>query len=186
MKKQLRNQNGLSLIELLATIVLLSIISLFVFSMFTSSINTYRTNQLNTQLRSHADLLFLQVNNELASVHFDQIKEASTTDSQQLLKKLTISSASYKDCPKYDQSNNLCKDNAIAIELKKVGNKNALVIGTQPLITDTKFEIKDSSGFKVDSQTKLIELILIITYQDTTSRKSQTKEVKFTQTFQPI
>lgn len=154
--------------------------------MVTSSLQSYRTNQLNNQLRAHADLIFLQVNNELAIKHFEQIKESTTQDKNQLLKKLTISSASYRNCPIYNETLEVCKNNPVVIEIKKINSINSLTIGLQPIISNREFEIDDKSGFKIDKDSKLIEFILVIKYKDRNSASSQSKEIIFTQTFQPI
>lgn len=57
LKKNLTNQNGLTLIELLATLVLLVIISVFAFSVLSKSLETTQAIKLENSLRDEADLI---------------------------------------------------------------------------------------------------------------------------------
>ncbi len=57
LNKHLKNEKGLTLIELLASIVLLSILSIFVFSLITKTIEHNRVIQQETMVRDEADII---------------------------------------------------------------------------------------------------------------------------------
>lgn len=57
LNKQLKNEQGITLVELLASIVLLSILSIFIFSIITKTIEHNRVIQQETMLRDEADII---------------------------------------------------------------------------------------------------------------------------------
>ncbi|TQR38480.1 prepilin-type N-terminal cleavage/methylation domain-containing protein [Lysinibacillus sphaericus] len=57
LNKYMKNQNGLTLIELLATIVILAIVSTFIFSILVKTLETNQNIQQETMLRDEADLI---------------------------------------------------------------------------------------------------------------------------------
>ncbi|XKH50942.1 prepilin-type N-terminal cleavage/methylation domain-containing protein [Chryseomicrobium palamuruense] len=185
-KNQLRNRKGVTLIELLATLVLVSIISIFAISLITSSLNSYRTNQLNSELRTYADLLFLQTNNEVIPIHFTQIKDSSVANKNTKLTKLTISTASYFECPEYKSNNIACTQNQKTLEFKEINNKLVYFAGNQVPVDSNTFSLDESSGFYIDPTTKLVNLKLVVNYTFTRGNKSENKQTTFTQEFNPI
>lgn len=186
LKNHLLNHKGITLVELLATLVLVSIFSIFAISLITSSLNSYRTNQLNTELRSYADLIFLQTNKELIPVHFTQIKEATTTNKNTKLTKLTITTASFFTCPEYKTDNLACTQNQKTLEFKEINNKLVYFAGNQVPVDSNTFSLDESSGFYIDPTTKLVNLKLVVNYTFTRGNKSENKQTTFTQEFNPI
>lgn len=57
LNKHIKNERGLTLVELLASLVLLSILSVFVFSIITKTIEHNRVIQQETMLRDEADII---------------------------------------------------------------------------------------------------------------------------------
>ena len=57
LNKYIKNQNGLTLIELLATIVILAIVSTLIFSILVKTLETNQNIQQETMLRDEADLI---------------------------------------------------------------------------------------------------------------------------------
>lgn len=183
MKSHRLNEKGLTLIELLATLVLVSIISIFSFSLISSAIDSYRINQLNSELRAQADLLFLSVNKELAPSHFSKIKNSN----QNLdVKKLTISTTPFLSCQEYKEDLATCTSSIQTLELKVLNGRTELLIGGAIVHLSSKFEIDSSSTFLIDKNTKTIRLNLIINYPYVRGNTTQIKSETFTQTFRPI
>lgn len=57
MNKFIRDNKGLTLVELLASIILISVISILIFSILTKSLETNRIIQQETMLRDEADII---------------------------------------------------------------------------------------------------------------------------------
>lgn len=188
MKNHLLNEKGLTLIELLATLVLVSIISIFSFSLISSAIDSYRINQLNSEIRAQADLLFLTVNKEVTPSHFAKIKETISVNSNQNseVSKLTISTTPFLSCPEYKEDLAVCTSSTQVIELKALNGQTELVIGGSTVLPSTKFQIDPTSTFVIDKKTQTVRLILKFNYSYARGNKNQNKSETFTQTFRPI
>ncbi|MGE7092978.1 type II secretion system protein [Lysinibacillus sp. NPDC048646] len=73
MNKYIKNKNGLTLVELLATIVILAIVSTLVFSILMKTIETNHNIQQETILRDEADLIISKFIKTLYSTNQNQI-----------------------------------------------------------------------------------------------------------------
>lgn len=188
MKSHLLNEKGLTLVELLATLFIVSIISIFSFSIISSAIDSYRINQLNSELRAHADLLFLTVNKEVTPSHFSKIKETISANSNQNsdVTKLTISTTPFLSCPEYIEELTVCTSSTQTIELKSLNGQTELLIGGSAVLPSTKFQIDPTSTFVIDKKTKNVRLILKFNYSYARGNTKQNKSETFTQAFRPI
>ncbi|MBP0725412.1 prepilin-type N-terminal cleavage/methylation domain-containing protein [Bacillus sp. RG28] len=75
--KRISNQNGLTIIELLAALSLLSMVLLSMNGLFNLGLKTYNKVTVEASLRDEADYVVAMVLNQLYSTHYDDIKPSN-------------------------------------------------------------------------------------------------------------
>lgn len=77
--KKLQNSNGITLVEILATIVILSIVSALAYSLLFQGYSNYQRIQAETELRDEADLIMASFIYELFTLKTSEIKTITST-----------------------------------------------------------------------------------------------------------
>ena len=80
------SEKGLTLVELLATIVIATIISLFLFNIISSAMENNRVIQQENMLRDEADLIISKMIKALYSTNQNAIIHNSSVDSKSNIK----------------------------------------------------------------------------------------------------
>lgn len=76
--KKLQNSNGITLVEILATIVILSIVSALAYSLLFQGYSNYQRIQAETELRDEADLIMASFIYELFTLKTTEIKTTTS------------------------------------------------------------------------------------------------------------
>ncbi|MFC7373014.1 type II secretion system protein J [Fictibacillus iocasae] len=84
MKNNVRNEQGLTLIELLVTIVLFSIIGYMAYYVLINGLNTEKKIRTETLVRDEADLVMSQIVKELYPLTADKLTEVKGSSSSML------------------------------------------------------------------------------------------------------
>jgi type II secretory pathway component PulJ len=82
MKRYVNNENGLSLVELLAAITISSFILVSIYGVFFSGLNAYKRIYIENELRSEADYLVATIMNRLYQFSPDGLNMEETTNQQ--------------------------------------------------------------------------------------------------------
>jgi prepilin-type N-terminal cleavage/methylation domain-containing protein len=88
MRNRLTNQSGLTLIEMLVTIVIFSIIGSLLYTVLINGLNTELRIHTETLIRDEADLVMSQIVNELYALPALKIKDVSTENENLISYKL--------------------------------------------------------------------------------------------------
>ncbi len=137
-----KSEKGLSLVELLATIVIASIISLFLFNMITSAMENNRVIQQENMLRDEADLIMSKMIKALYSTNQNAIIHNSTTNDESNIKLSNPTSCTvlpnniYKNtstCQNYylEVSTNISK--CTKNQLGELNNRNECITTLKPI-----------------------------------------------------
>jgi Tfp pilus assembly protein PilE len=197
LNRKYQNENGLSLVELLAVIVLIGIVTIILFSMTTKAIENTRIISQETVLRDEADIIVSKFIKTLYSTRQDHIIYNITTSGGNSYLEVTndLSKCRRDENGKFLDTNGnvlnndtLCKptlkpigfktENGITIihisnETYKVSNNNIQVLPTSKV-----------NGSPEETSIYEIELNLSITH--TRGNKQTTKEMTFKNEIQPI
>lgn len=189
LNKLLINQRGLTLVELLASVVLISIISIFIFSITTKALENNRAIQQETMLRDEADIIVSKFIKTLYSTKQGYIIRNTTNTSGDSYLEVTND---ISKCQK-DEDGNLITVNACNTTLKPIGfkSKNGMtkihIIDDEYSITNNNIEILPSSiikGNPKDTTVYEIDLKLKITYKR--GSKEYSKTMTFVNQIEPI
>lgn len=189
LNKLLKNQKGLTLVELLASIVLISIISIFIFSIVLKAMENNRVIQQETMLRDEADIIVSKFIKTLYSTKQGYIIRNSTDSAGNSYIEVTNDLAK---CEKND-AGNLIDASACNATLKPIGFKTSNGV-TKIHILDDEYTVSQSN-MKILSSSKItgdpkntttyeIDLNLEITQKR--GNKEFSKEMTFKNEIQPI
>ena len=188
LNKQIKNERGLTLVELLASVVLLSIISIFVFSIMTKTIENNRIIQQETMLRDEADIIVSKF-----------IKALYTTKQGYIIRNTTNGNGSY-----IEVTNDLgkCQKNEDGVLIDKVACDKTLkpigfktedkvttihILGEHYSIANPNIEILSTSLIKGDpNSTTLYEVNLRLKITHKRGNNLIKKEMTFVNQIQPI
>ncbi|MEK4128307.1 type II secretion system protein [Solibacillus sp. FSL W8-0474] len=182
MSKIIKNNKGLTLVELLAAIVLIIIVSAFVFRLLYSGIDT--TNKIRTEsfLRDEADIIISRFIKEIYSTKQSHIIE-NTGSYLEIAKDIS-------KCTKDDVGNWLRNSNC---EIYKVGFLKEGDIMTLVFkngiykIQNSSIQINDDSFIDGNpKETSLYKISLSLTYQYNPSIKASSKRMDFINQIQAI
>ncbi len=181
----IRNQNGLTLIELLATIVILAIVSTLVFSILKNSLETNRAIQQETMLRDEADIIVSKFIKTIYSTKQSHI--VRNIDNKYLEVTNNISKCS-KDKNGAWILDNPCLQTLEPIGFKTVDNITSIYLKKeQYTVQNSHIKILESSTIngdpKVDSLYE-IDLELVVTKRSLDTSKP--KKMVFKNQIQPI
>lgn len=82
--KRLNNERGLTLIELLATIVLISMIGLVAFGILFNGFKTYDRVKVETALRDEADIIMAELISHMYTMKSSDIASKHLTENEQM------------------------------------------------------------------------------------------------------
>ena len=149
--KRISNQNGLTIIELLAALSLLSMVLLSMNGLFNLGLKTYNKVTVEASLRDEADYVVAMVLNQLYSSHYDDIKP--TPDGS-----LTFSAFKQPIINHYDDFSNTNEDvsNLAQIGTLKIENGTIQYTtlsdqnkSTQNYQTDSSIHLTDKSSISM-------------------------------------
>lgn len=185
LNKYIKKQDGLTLLELLATIVILAIISTLVFSMLIKTIETNKNIQQETKLRDEADLIISKFIKTLYSTNQNHI--VRNTGNQYI----EITNDSSK-CKKTEDGTWIINNSCIQT-LEPLGFKTENNI-TYIYFKNEKYNVQNS-GIRISNKSKIIgdpvidsiyEINLELEITKKRSNKDQIKTMVFINQIQPI
>lgn len=184
LNKYINNQRGLTLVELLASIILLSIISIFVFSIIIQAIDNNRAIQQETALRDEADIIVSKFVKTLYSTKQEDIVRKNgeyievTNDRTKCLK---------------DDDGNWIIDDPCRGTLEKVGfeqnnGQTKIILKKEEYtISNKNIKILEKSKVNGDPETDTIyEIQLALEITHYRGGKESMKEMEFKNQIQPI
>lgn len=189
LNKQSKNERGLTLVELLASIVLLSIISIFIFSIVTKTIENNRIIQQETMLRDEADIIVSKFIKTLYSTKQGYIIRNTTNSVGNSYIEVTND---LEKCQKNEEGV-LIDKSACDKTLKPIGFKTTngvtslFILDEQYSIAHPNIKILSTSHIKGDpNNTTLYEVNLTIQITHKRGNKEIQKQRTFVNQIQPI
>lgn len=189
LNKQSKNERGLTLVELLASIVLLSIISIFIFSIVSKTIENNRIIQQETMLRDEADIIVSKFIKTLYSTKQGYIIRNTTNSVGNSYIEVTND---LEKCQKNEEGV-LIDKSACDKTLKPIGFKTTngvtslFILDEQYSIAHPNIKILSTSHIKGDpNNTTLYEVNLTIQITHKRGNKEIQKQRTFVNQIQPI
>ncbi|MEO4053321.1 prepilin-type N-terminal cleavage/methylation domain-containing protein [Solibacillus sp. CAU 1738] len=189
MNKLLKNQRGLTLLELLASIVLISMISIFIFSITTKAIENNRVIQQETMLRDEADIIVSKFIKTLYSTKQGYIIRNTTNSAGNSYIEVTND---LEKCQK-NEDGNLINVTACNATLKPIGFKTVsgitkiYILDEVYSISHPNIQILQNSKVNGDPQkTSIYEIDLKLKITHKRGNKETSKEMAFTNQIQPV
>lgn len=189
LNKQLKNERGLTLVELLASIVLLSILSIFIFSIITKTIEHNRVIQQETMLRDEADIIVSKFIKALYSTKQAAIIRNTTNDKGDSYIEVTND---LRKCQKNEEGV-LRNAEACNATLKPIGFKtvngmtNLYILDEMYSIAHPNIKILPSSHIKGNPENStLYEVNLTLQITHRRGKEEISKQQTFINQIQPI
>lgn len=197
MNKNIANQKGLTLIELLATMVLTAIVSILIFSIATKAIENTKVISQETVLRDEADLIVSKFIKTLYSTRQDYIIYNTTTTNGNSYLEVTndLSKCRRDESGRFLGSDGqpMSNDSYCRPTLKPIGFKTTNGI-TKIHILEEEYEIINK-GLRIlptskingnPQDTSVYEIVLNLASTVTRGNNTTTKEMTFKNEVQPI
>lgn len=188
LNRKLYNQNGLTLVELLAVIALTALVSTLLFSITTKAIETTRIINQENVLRDEADIIMSKFFKTIYSLRQEQIVLNDTESKNGVNTNYIYIANSLSRCERDEKGilkdKEVCKNTSLPVGYE---TKNGI---TKIKLLSEEYEI-GNKGIQITSKSKIIgnpeetnifeiELILKLTH------KRGTKEMTFRTEIQPI
>lgn len=189
LNKHQKNERGLTLVELLASIVLLSIISIFLFSIVTKTMENNRIIQQETMLRDEADIIVSKFIKSLYSTKQGYIIRNTTNSTGNSYIEVTNDLGK---CQKNEEGvlidKNACDRTLKPIGFKTVNGVTSLyILDEQYSIAHPNIKILSTSHIKGDpNNTTLYEVNLTLQITHKRGNKEIPKQKTFINRIQPI
>jgi prepilin-type N-terminal cleavage/methylation domain-containing protein len=189
LNKQSKNERGLTLIELLASIVLLSIVSIFIFSIVTKTIENNRIIQQETMLRDEADIIVSKFIKTLYSTKQGYIIRNTTNNAGNSYIEVTND---LEKCKKNEEGvlidKSACDKTLKPLGFKTVNGVTSLyILDEQYSIINPKIKVLSTSQIKGDpNSTTLYEVKLTLQITHKRGNKEIPKQMTFINQIQPI
>lgn len=188
LNKLLNNQKGLTLIELLASIVIMAIISIFTFSLIAKAIENNRVIQQEATLRDEADIIVSKFIKTLYSTKQGYIVR-NTSDEKGSYIEVTDS---LEKCQK-DEDGNFIINPACFDTLKPIGfitdgkETKIRILGEGYSVSQKNIQILPNSKVNGDpTKTSIYEIELHLKITHKRGTKETTKEMTFKNQIQPV
>lgn len=185
LNKYIKNHNGLTLIELLATLVILAIVSTLIFSILMKTLETNRNVQQETILRDEADIIVSKF-----------IKTLYTTNQSHIVRNISNKYIEVTNditkCQKNDDGvwkiTSECQNTLEPIGFKTEGNTTYIYFKKEKYaVQNSGIEILDNSEIIGNPLTNSIyEINLNLKVIKKRSGNDQTKTMEFKNQIQPI
>ena len=186
---KLRNEKGLTLIELLACLILFSIIAIFVFNLIVKATSDTSNIRLETELRDEADLLVSQFMKELYGLQNEAIIYVTTNATGTYLEVTTNLLKCLKKENGQLENEQACKQTLIKYGLVKdpVTQRLHLQLGTSsPYVPREAIEILPTSTITAKQNNRIYELKLDLRITKKQRNQSVEKTLSFSNTVSPI
>lgn len=189
LNKQQTNEQGLTLVELLASIVLISIISVFIFSIATKTIENNRIIQQETMLRDEADIIVSKFIKALYSTKQGYIIRNTTNSVGNSYIEVTNDLGK---CQKNEEGilidKGACDKTLKPIGFQTVNGVTSLyILDEQYSIAHPNIKILSTSLIKGDpNKTTLYEVNLTLQITHKRGNKETLKQMTFVNQIQPI
>ena len=187
--KLLKNQKGLTLIELLASVILVSIVSILIFSIATKAIENNRVIQQETMLRDEADIIVSKFIKTLYSTKQGYIIRNKTDGVGNSYIEVTND---LTKCQK-DEFGNLITEPDCNSTLKPIGFKTTggvtkiHILDEEYTVSQKNIEILSSSKINGDpNSTSVYEINLQLKITHKRGNRLLPKEMTFKNDIQPI
>lgn len=190
LNKKLLNEKGLTLVEMLAAIILVSMISLFSISLIVQSMDTTREVQIESQFRDEADLIVSKFMKELYSTRQTDIIQNETGTGYSYLNVTTDPTK----CKRDETTGHWILNATCNGTFKKTGFVTNSAGVTQLVLKDEPHDVLNSN-IKILSNSTIIgdpntsnsyEILLKLEYKTTRGGKEIKKEMDFKNTIQPF
>lgn len=196
LNKNISNQKGLTLLELLATIVLTAIVSLLIYSITTKALENTNIITQETIIRDEADLIVSKFIKVLYSTRQDHIIRNITTGGDSYIEVTTDLSKCRRDESggfldtdgKPTSIDRLCKPTLQPIGFKTVdGTTKIHILNEEYKIVNKDIKILPTSKLNGNPQeTNVYEIVLNLASIKTRGNNTTTKEMTFKNEIQPI
>lgn len=189
LNKLLKSQKGLTLIELLASVVLLSMISIFIFSITVKAIENNRVIQQETMLRDEADIIVSKFIKTLYSTKQNHIiKNTSGTAGNSYIEVTNDIEKCLRNEDGILINERACNDTLKPIGFKTTGGVTKIYIFDEVYsISQPNIQILSSSKINGDPQkTNIYEIELKLKITHKRGNKETSKEMTFANQIQPI
>ncbi|WP_051316970.1 PilW family protein [Ectobacillus panaciterrae] len=111
-----KNERGVTMIELLGTLVIVSVIAGSMYSVFTMGLKTYQKTTMEAKLRDEADYVVSMIMNQLYSSDYDDVKYNETTQTLEFYKRKSDKPLFQKDDVTYEYNNSTAPAARLRIE----------------------------------------------------------------------
>ena len=197
LNKKYKNENGLSLVELLAAIVLIGFVSILLFSMTIKAIENNRIISQETILRDEADIIVSKFIKQLYSTRQDHIIYNITTDSGNSYLEVTND---LSKCRR-DENGNFLDTNGRVLNneslcrptLKPIGFKTENSVTTIHILDETykasnkSIHVLPTSKINGNPEdTSIYEIELKLSIIHTRGNKQTTKDMTFKNEIEPV
>jgi len=189
LNKILKNNMGITLVEVLASLVLLSIISVIVVNVFIKGSEEANDIQTDTELRDEADLIMSQFIKIIYSTNQNTIVRNTTNESGSFLEVTT----DLTKCQKDEEGNWNIDDSACQNTLQKIGFQTdgtttiILLKNDNYHIENTNIRILPESKINGDPETDpSYEIYLVLEKTTKRSQNVTKKKIAFKNTIQPL
>ena len=189
LNKRIGNEQGLTLVELLAGIVLLSILSIFIFSIVTQTIENNRIIQQETMLRDEADIIVSKFIKTLYSTKQGHIIRNTTNGRGNSYLEVTNNLGK---CQR-NEAGLLIDEAACNSTLKPIGfitergTTKLYILDEQYTVANPNINISADSHIKGNpASTTLYEINLTLQVTHMRGNKEVSKQMTFVNQIQPI
>lgn len=196
LNKTISNQKGLTLLELLATIVLTAIVSLLIYSITTKALENTNIITQETIIRDEADIIVSKFIKVLYSTRQDHIIRNITTGGDSYIEVTTDLSKCRRDESggfldtdgKPTSIDRLCKPTLQPIGFKTVdGTTKIHILNEEYKIVNKDIKILPTSKLNGNPQeTNVYEIVLNLASTKTRGNNTTIKEMTFKNEIQPI
>lgn len=189
LNKWLKNERGLTLVEMLAVVVLITAISIFLFNIIIKAMENSENISIETELRDEADIIVSKFIKEMYSVHQKDIIYNVTNDSGSYLQITTDRTKCTKDVNGFVEKPTECASTLYPIGIQR-DNSNGEYFFVYK--NDT---YKPSNKIKLESTSKIIgnpndtsvyELIIDLKVAKKRNNEMYVKTMQFTNKVSPI
>ncbi|MGM9950423.1 MAG: type II secretion system protein J [Lysinibacillus sp.] len=189
MNRRMKNEQGLTLVELLASIALLSILSIFIFSIMTKTMENNRIIQQETMLRDEADMIVSRFIRTLYATKQGNIIRNTTNGQGNSYIEVTNDVGK---CQR-NEAGLLIDERACNTTLKPIGFKTEngttklYILDEQYTIANPNINISATSHIKGNpASTTLYEINLTLQITHKRGNKEVPKQMTFVNQIQPI
>ncbi|MFB9325198.1 prepilin-type N-terminal cleavage/methylation domain-containing protein [Paenibacillus aurantiacus] len=150
LRERARDERGLTLIELIASLTLLSVVLGILYSSITFGMSAYNKIRIENSLRDEGDLIMSSIISKLYTYGPDNIAQAKTDAYRQTIK-LNLTGFNSEEI-RFDYSDDSAKNALIFKEI----NKDGVVTGSEEVTMDSELVVNADANWKEGSYIRLV------------------------------